>query len=127
MSLGETSLGEGITDHAHCLDVDEFAQPELAQLTPVTACLHTAKGEAGIRGNHAVDEYAARLELRREPLGLRAFSGPSAGAEAEPSSIRDSDRILDVACAQKGRERPEGLVRESRSLWRHIGEHCRFV
>src|ERR1035441_8455005 len=93
------------------LDVDEFADAEDAQLAAVAGTLHTAEGQPGIGGHHAVYKNRARLDFVDEPRLLGGVARPDARPETERRIVRKFDGFRDVLDAEKHGHRDDKIGR----------------
>src|SRR5260370_5934789 len=88
-------------------DIHKLADAVGREFAAVARLLDSAEGNAGIRSDHFVDEYHARLEFVNEAFTFAVVLGPGAGAESETAVIGDPDGFADVFDADQRRYRPE--------------------
>lgn len=69
----------------------------------------SAEGEAGVAGDHGVEEDGSALELGDEALLLGGVAGPGAGGEAEGGVVGDLDGLVEVAGAEEHGDGAEEL------------------
>src|SRR5690606_24641071 len=99
-----------VTAHDDALHVDELTDADTAELAAVARALDAAERQSRIRRDHSVDEHEARLELIDEATLLVTVPCPRGAAEPEHRVVRDTDRIVAVACAEERRDRTEQFV-----------------
>src|SRR5690606_5706521 len=69
------------------LEVAELADAVGGQLAAVSGVLDPAEGQRRVRGDHAVDEHRAGLQVVDEPLLLGRVLGPGVGAQPEAGVV----------------------------------------
>ena len=82
-------------------DVHEFADAVGGEFASVARTFDPAERDAGIGGDHFVDEDHAGFEFIDEALALAVISRPGAGAQAEATVIGETDGFVDIFDAEQ--------------------------
>src|SRR5579884_712755 len=123
---GGAGGGGGLADDDG-LDVGELADAEAAELAAVAAAFDAAEGEAGVGGDHAVDEDVAGFDATGELGAALDVGGPQRGAQAVGGVVGQLDGVVGVARANHRRHWAEDLLAEGGHLQLHSVEYSRRV
>src|SRR5690606_29199853 len=100
--------------------VDAFG----GELAAVAALFDATEGEAGVGGDHGVDEGLAGFELVDETALLGAVSGPHAAAEAERAPVGEGDGLVEVVGAKEEGDGAEDFFVGGGSAFRNLRENA---
>jgi len=87
----------------------------------VSGLLDSAERDAGIGGDHLVDEDHPGLEFVDEAFALAVVGGPGAGAEAEAAVVGEADGLVDIFDAEQRGDRTEEFFAIGRRFFRDVG------
>src|SRR4051812_2033623 len=85
----------------HRLHIHELADSVDAQLPAEAGVFGSAEGDAGVGGDHGVDEDLAGVDAVDEAVHFGAVIGPDRGAEAEGDVVGGGDGGVDVRDAEE--------------------------
>src|SRR5580700_2294904 len=104
-----------------CLDIHELADAVGRKLASMPGVFDPAERDAGIGGDHLVDEHHTAFEFVDEPFALVLVGGPGAGAEPEAAVVGQVDGFVDIFDAEEHRDRAEKFFAVGGRFFRDIG------
>src|SRR5580700_1789114 len=95
--------------YPHRLDICKFADSVNPQLSAMTGPLDPAKGNAGIRSHHPVNENHPRVDVVYETFALSWVVGPSARSQSEAAGVGNLNCVIQVLSSEHTRHWAEEL------------------
>src|SRR5271154_1011299 len=108
----------------HRFDIHEFADAVGGEFAAVAGTFYATEGDAGVGGDHFVDEDHAGFEFVDEAFTFAVVGGPGAGAEAEAAVVGECDRFVDIFDTEQRGDGAEKLFAVGGRFFRGVGENC---
>src|ERR1700733_12627532 len=80
----------------HSLDIGKLTNPVRSKFPAMARMLDSAKRQARIRRNHAIDEHHPGFNFIDEAFSLMLIIRPGAGSQAEAAVVRNRNCLINI-------------------------------